>query len=236
MPKKKTKSKKSETKAKKTGIKTKEEKTEIKPLAEETSTISKKEQIKNQNKILRNFFIIIGIIALIIIVAAFWVISERSFDYHGMEFEVVKFCDAKPCLIMYNTKIPVTYEGKPANYNFYLRNDPRNLEKNIPFEGNLELRDDLVIDITFDNYCDGYETIAIANLVNLIDISGINKRTEQGATCDSTGNEMYIMIQESDRTYIEQVGPACYDINIKDCEILKGTERFMIEMFVELMK
>ena len=47
---------------------------------------------------------------------------------------------------------------------------------------------------------------------------------------------MFVLIQESNRTSIEQFGPACYNINIKNCEILKGTERFMIDTFVEINK
>jgi len=35
-------------------------------------------------------------------------------------------------------------------------------------------------------------------------------------------------------TKIEQFGTACYDIYIKNCEILEGTERFMFETLVKV--
>ena len=47
---------------------------------------------------------------------------------------------------------------------------------------------------------------------------------------------MFVKLQEANKTSIEQVGPACYNININNCEILEGTERFMIETFVEINK
>jgi len=47
---------------------------------------------------------------------------------------------------------------------------------------------------------------------------------------------MFVLIQESTRTSIEQFGPACYNINIKNCEILEGTERFLADTFVEINK
>jgi len=45
---------------------------------------------------------------------------------------------------------------------------------------------------------------------------------------------MYINLKEGEETKIEQTGTACYDILINNCEILEGTEKFMVETFAEI--
>jgi len=198
--------------------------------------ISRKKQIESQNKILKNFFIGVGVIIITILLIFLFINQINSFEYEGVEFSIVKFCDTRPCLITYNTKIPVIYQREIIPYNFYLRNDPRKLAKSVPFDGEIVFKNDMFINITFNRGCEGHETIAIVNFLNLYEISGINVIADENAECDSEGNSMFVLIQESNRTSIEQFGPACYNINIKNCEILEGTERFLIDTFVEINK
>ena len=197
-------------------------------------TTSRKKQIESQNKILKNFFVGVGIIIITILLIFLFINQTKNFEYEGVEFSIVKFCDTRPCLITYNTKIPVIYQGEEILYNFYLRNDPRKLVTSVPFDGEVVFKNDMFINITFNRGCEGHETIAIVNFLNLYEISGINVIADENAECDSEGNSMFVLIQESNRTSIEQFGPACYNINIKNCEILKGTERFMIDTFAEI--
>jgi hypothetical protein len=191
----------------------------------------RKEQIGSENQILKNLFIGIGIFAIgfLVILA---VSAPEEFEYRGVDFDVIKFCDSGPCLVTYHTTIPtVNQQGKKANYNFYLRNDPRQLEKEVPFEGTFSLKDDMFVKITFDNYCKGFETIALENFLTLHRVLGVNVGSEDEFTCSPSGAETHVLIQEGNETFIEQVGDSCYVINVKDCEILEGTERFMIETF-----
>lgn len=192
------------------------------------------------DKILKNFLICAGLILFLVLMIVFVNNQRKSFDYNGVEFKVVEFCDAgPPCLVTYNTKLPVTYEGKKGNYNFYLRNDPRNLEKKVLFNGEFALKDDMYIDVTFNRFCEGFEQIAMENFRQLHSIVGISILNGKNETCESATEKggMYVVIQSSDsKTSIEQTGSACYNINIEDCEILEGTERFMIETFVEVNK
>lgn len=197
---------------------------------------SRKKQVESQNKILKNFFIGIGIIIITILLIFLFINKTKDFEYGGVGFSIVKFCDTRPCLVTYNTELPVIYQEKRIPYNFYLRNDPRELVENVPFDGKLVFKKDMVINITFNRYCEGHETIAIANLINLYEIFGTNITADESAECDFEGGSMFVLIQESNRTSIEQFGPACYNINIKNCEILEGTERFMIDTFVEINK
>ncbi|MCX6750206.1 MAG: hypothetical protein NTZ83_02005, partial [Candidatus Pacearchaeota archaeon] len=57
---------------------------------------------------------------------------------------------------------------------------------------------------------------------------------DENASCDELGRYMYIVVQPGEETSVEKFGPNCYNINIKDCEILEGTERFITEMLVKI--
>ncbi len=205
--------------------------TSKKDVCEDVSSATKKE-IEEQNKMLRNIFIGIGIFIFVILLVAFFINSVRHFEYKDVKFKIVEEGE----IIFYNTAFPMFHSmtGEHiADYNFYIRNDPRKLEK-VPFNGELVLLDNLVVNMTGDFHCDGNGIIAIANLVKLYEIIGTNVMKDENATCDSQGRYMFIQIQEGDETSIEQFGPACYNINVNNCEILEATERFMTETFVNI--
>lgn len=205
----------------------------------EEKKISKKEQSRQENKILRNILIGAGVIILAIFVFIISVESLSSFDYKGVEFNIEKFCDSGPCLVTYHTQLPVIYKEKKSNYHFYLRNDPRKLEEDVPFNGELDIRKNMLLKITFNKHCSGFETIAVQNVLNLYRVAGTNISSGQNSTCEnisSNEDSMFILIQEANKTSIEKTNPACYTINVNSCEILEGTERFMTETFVELNK
>ena len=74
----------------------------------------------------------------------------------------------------------------------------------------------------------------MANWVNLFKLSGITPIKDSNATCDSEGRYTFIRLIEGNETKIEQYGPSCYNININNCEILKATERFMVQTFEKI--
>jgi len=194
--------------------------------------LPKKEQATNQNKILRNFFIGMAILVVLIVSIVYIIQYTKKFEYRGVDFKIVKSGN----LVFYNTKIPVVVDGKNAEYNFYLRSDPRKLEEEVSFNGDLDLAQNLVLNSTEDFNCDGFGVIATANLVNLYKVSGINVIKDQNATCDSEGRYAFINLQKGSETRIDKVGPACYNVNISNCEILEATERLMLESFIEINK
>lgn len=197
--------------------------------------VSKKEQIKKENNILRWFLICIGAFIVVFLIFFLTGDSQETFEYRGVDFSVVEFCDSgPPCLVTYNTQLPVIYNGKLVDYNFYLRNDPRELETKVPFNNDLLLKDDVIVNVTYNRNCGGKEVIAVANIGNLFDIMDVNIKGDEGEGCDLLGNSMYLEIRESDETNIKKFGPSCYVINVNECEILEGTERFMVEAFVKL--
>jgi hypothetical protein len=204
--------------------------------------IPKGETFKDENKVLRNILLSLGLFILIVFFIIFAIndFSLRTtgktigigthFTYKGVKFDMVKEGE----LIFYHTSFPVIYNGTNNIYNIYLRNDPRDLEKKVPAKGTLTSLDDTVINITQEFDCNGDQIIAIANLVNLYNAIGVTLIRDETAGCDPLGRYRYLTIQPGNKTSIEMVGPNCYNININNCEILEGTERFIVGMLVRI--
>lgn len=187
------------------------------------------ERIK-ENKLLLKIILVIGLFFLAILVAFFIMRSSARPDYNGVTFNVVQEGE----LTFYQTAFNVIYKGKPTVYNFYLRNNPKELKKNVPFDGELELRNIMVLNSTTENlFCEGDWNLAIGNLLNL-NIFNIDIMRDENASCSSEGDYMFVQIEEGEETKVEQFGPSCYKLIVNDCEILPATERFMIEVFSEV--
>jgi hypothetical protein len=142
---------------------------------------------------------------------------------------------------LYNTSLPVRSNGtdylvssvaqSTNNYIFYLRNDPRTL--NVGFNGTPVYNSNVVLKYDAPFVCND-SALAGANFNLLYQTLGANVINDQNATCDPYNRYTYIDFLPGNETKIEQVGPACYNIYIKGCEVLKGTEKYMIETFVQV--
>lgn len=192
--------------------------------------IDKEWQVKKENKLLRNILLFVGGFLIVFALIFFIINAPNKFDYKGVTFNVVNEGD----LVLYHTSFPVAYNGGVADYNIYLRNDPREIAETVPAKGTLLDIQDTVINITQEFNCDGKQMIAIANLNNLYNAIGRKLITDENASCDSLGRYMYVVIQPGNETSVEKFGPNCYNINIKDCEILEGTERFIAGLLVKI--
>ena len=216
--------------------KTKTKEVEAKQKIKEASPKEIKEMNKQLGNILLGIVITIAIFGLI----TFIYYNSMHFKYKGMKFNIVKFCDSKPCLVTYQTAFPAKQNGQKINYNFYLRNDPRKLEK-IPFKGNITLLKRVIIkhegEIGKFN-CKGDGVIGVANIVNFYSFLGADAKVVNKSnpiTCDSLfGRYMFIDIVEGNETKIEQYAPSCYKMYVHNCEILPATERFMTKSFVKV--
>jgi hypothetical protein len=201
----------------------------------EEEKIPPKEQIKKENKIFITVIVIMTFFILLFLGGYIIINSLNHFEYEGVKFAVIKVGE----LILYDTFIPVTFNNTLAEYHFYLRTDPRIL-KNVPAEDvGMKFRGNMVLNMTQDFKCEGYGIIAIANFLKLQEIIGTKVIRDDNATCDDVyGKYEFVKIQPGNETKITEFGLSggCYNIDIKDCEILKGTEKFMLETFVELKK
>lgn len=196
----------------------------------EETKIVKEGQIKSENKILKSFFLWLAIITFVSIIIFWSFYSSKNFEYKGLEFETIKEGE----VIFYHTSFPIVYQGKDVIYNVYLRNDPRKLEK-VPFNGDLNLLEMMVINNTDSFICEGKGGIAMLNFQQILGDFGMNFMKDPNATCDSEGRYMFVQIQEGETTGIQQTGPACYTLNVNDCEILEVTEKFLVETLVKLL-
>ncbi len=189
-----------------------------------------KAELKKQQKQLKNIFLVFGFIVLIFILVFAGLRIIRISYYENVKFETVQEGE----LIFYNTKVPLfTEDGNYYNdYNFYLRTKPSDLKK-VPFEGELSLMKGYTINITEELNCEGYGTIALANLIQQYKLLGIIYINDENASCDAESRYNYFEIKVSNETKIVQRGNStCYDIYVKDCEIIPATEKIMAENFV----
>jgi hypothetical protein len=183
----------------------------------------------NQNKILFGVLAICATIIVLILVFVFVTNSMKEFDVNGVSYTIVQ----EGNLVLYQTKFPMIYQGKSAIYNIYFRTDPRKLEKNVAFDGNIDLKQNVVINTKADIYCDADGVIALANLAKLNDIFGVSIIKDENASCDSEDRYTYVEIISGNETKINQVGNTCYELVVNNCEILPATEKFMSEVFAQ---
>ncbi len=204
-----------------------------------------KNEINEQNKTLKKVFIGVGVFIGVILLCVWFINSVRYFEYEDVKFSVIKEGE----LILYNTALPVyTQTGvslsgqsilteRVGDYNFYLRNDPRKLEY-IPFNGEILFRENMVLDVTTEElFCEGDWSLAIGNIQRLYPLVGINLLVKnESATYKPENEHMFITINKRNQTEIKQLDEFNYEINVNICEILKATEKFMVETFVKIAK
>jgi hypothetical protein len=172
------------------------------------------------------------IAALIVFLLVFFISNEaKKTNYNGISFKMIK----EGQLIFYQTAFPFYKDGnKIADYNFYLRTSPNEL-KDVPFNGNLTIKKTVVFNPNDELNCGGDGVIAVANVVqNLYGYLNATVMRDENATCDPAGRYSLINIKIANVTEVNQVGNSCYNINVANCEILQGTERYMLEAFVKI--
>jgi len=193
---------------------------------------AKNPEREKYNSLLRNILLFIGLVVIVFFAALY--IAERGahFTYKQVDFNIIQEGQLK----LYNTQIPIYSSAgkKIQTYNFYLRNDPRTLEK-FNFQSDLlNVKKFLVLNYSSDMDCEGYGIIALTNVINLYELIGARIVKDENATCDETGTYMRFDIQKSNETKIEKIGKDCYLLSVNNCEILPVTEKMMVETFVKM--
>jgi len=191
----------------------------------EEKEVVKKGQIKEENKMLQNLFFGILIFILAMIGTYMYLNSIGKFEYRGIDFDIVE--EGK--VVFYHTMIPMKSADRIIHYNVFLRKDPRKTDK-VPFEGSFYPLEMMVLENTESFSCNGDGGIAMLNLQQIFSTFGTKIIRDENAKCDEFGRYMYVKMQSADYTGIEQVGPACYNMNVNNCEILDVTEKFILEM------
>lgn len=191
------------------------------------------EESKRQNRILTWVLVFVVVVIASAVFVNNYKESQKEFEYNGFNFTVLDEGDVRfyhTSFIIYNIKqvensLPVRNE---VNYNVYLRKDPRKVEK-ISFNGKMNKMEMMVLNDSGEFNCEGDGVIAIVNMNQILNAIGTKVIRDDNATCDEQGRYMFVNIQGGDKTSVEQYGPSCYNINVDRCEILEGTERFVLE-------
>ncbi len=190
----------------------------------------KKGQKEKENRTLVGMLIFFGVFFIFVAVYFLAAGSMNEFNYHGVKFTIIHQGE----LTFYQTSFPVVYQGNQTVYNIYMRKDPRKLAKSVLAPDTPIPVITTVLNMTEEFNCNGDQVIAIANLANMYAALGKKIMRDENATCDPYGRYNYITIEHGNQTRIDQLGPGCYDIKIKDCEILEGTERLIDSMLIDI--
>lgn len=212
----------------------------VKSKGTEEVPVTKKGQLENQNKVLKNF--IIGFIIILGLIFGFYFYTQAqiNINYKGIEFKAVNEGTQENPLILYQTlTLLESNDGTDALFGFRLRTNPREL-KRINFEN---LEDFELMKLNAYSYgegtfnCEGHGVIAMPNLQRLFQKMGTQLIHDENATCDPEGRYNYFELKYGDKTEIKEIGNRCYEIIMKGnddkCEILPATEKLMVEMFVK---
>lgn len=205
-------------------------------LIEEKDIIGKKEIEKKQNKQIKMVLVAIAFI-IGIFIGAFFIGNElRKFDFSGMEFEKIKQGE----LTLFHTVIPIKdFNGNLiANYNLFLRYDPRQIS--IPINGIISLQRDMIIaaDPKLDACEEKFFGVTLVRFLKEaasrnIEIATTDKNVsnETGlmyADCSLADNKTIVLMKEEKMTQIYQNETQCYVIAVSNCEIGKAIERFIV--------
>jgi len=205
-------------------------------MAEEEEKKEDIEDIKEkEKKQLRSVLFMIGFLVVLFLGIFFLMNASKQFNYKGVDFEVMR----EGRLILYRTDLPVkitdgvTGQVINTDYNIFFRTDPRKLE-NVPFDGKINIKRDMIMNFTENFNCDGYGVIAIANMMNLFDLLKISAVKNDSLGCNTQSKYTFLRLQAGNETGIDQVHTNCYDLTINNCEILEVTERYLLELLVKI--
>lgn len=185
----------------------------------------------------------------------------NKFEYIGLDFYKTKTATgitgaaATNNIVFYYTEIPLInqYSFPIGDYSIYFRNDPRELEnisvdiieKKIEFQKN----NTVYISVQYDApICDD-NIVAVVGLTQFLDkfgnlkvkgamndaIYASNSQLEY-VTCKTNPDNTVILLKTGNETIISKTGRNCYELQYKECEINKVTEKFILTIMENYMK
>jgi len=190
-----------------------------------------------EDKELKKVFLVVGGLVAFFLISLFAINLATHSKYDNINFDRIQEGE----LTFYHTSLPVdsnhivTADAVAAKYNLYFRNSPAEL-KEIPFEGDITLMEDVILNFTEEFNCDGDGVIAVANFITVLNVLGADASKNEELGCDEQGRYTFIQFQVGNETGIVQTGPSCYEFNINNCEILEVTEKYMVEVISEVIQ
>ena len=207
--------------------------------------VGKKTREKENRQLIWFFVIVVGVF-VVFLGAYYYVQGLKSFEFAGVDWTMEEYQDFD----LYHSRFPIIYQDKlVANYNLYLRNDPR--ENNIPTDIELGFQKEAVLSYGEGaGECRGAARLSgdvgmflnafpfIHNVTGAVnDVETAERLELPFADCSSEVNKTVIIVQKSsEEPSIVQVGGRgeCYVLNIGECENTLTIERFIIEIVKQL--
>ncbi|MFH1521779.1 MAG: hypothetical protein ABIF18_02360 [archaeon] len=207
----------------------------------ESDKISSEEdkQLKNEDRQLLWFFIIIGIIFATVLVSYFGAESLKSFEYAGVDWMIEDYENLRIYHGMF-----IALNNANLNYNIFLRGDPR--ENDVPTEGTFDkFKYGGIISITPEvDRCRGELSRVMLDLGAFLkqgvgvgpltsgstDESVANESGRRFAQCGNVHDRALVIIELGASSVTQdRSNPYCYIIRASDCNDVSSVERFMVK-------
>lgn len=204
---------------------------------------------KNERRLEKELFgilIFLGVLVVVFLISSAYFRSLNSFEYEGLTFSKERIGEIPIFRHSYFVK---TSTGGLAQYNFYLRNDPRYNEVEVSGKSNL-LNPGSVAYLSINS--DGlqecrYSQLAIASISSFIadnqmtvipgnlDFWNAGTRRENWVTCQNKPGNRVIEIVKGNETKLS-INGNCYRVEVSNCEILEAVEKLEVESIINARK
>tara|TARA_Y100000310_G_scaffold86397_1_gene83242 strand:+ start:3254 stop:3943 length:690 start_codon:yes stop_codon:yes gene_type:complete len=208
-----------------------------------------KKDIQNR-QVIWALVLMAGVILIIFLVPYLMKNVINKFEYIGLDFYKAEIEGIK----FYSTEIPlINIQGFPiGEYSIYFRNNPFELEdievdiiqKKIKFEKTLPVYisieydapicdDNIIAVVGLTNFLDKFGTLEVRGAMN--DVLYSNNNELDYVNCDSHPENTVLLMKNGNETKISKTGDNCYELQYKDCEINRITEKFILTIMENYM-
>jgi hypothetical protein len=206
---------------------------------------------KKQNRQILIIIIVLGIIIISIALIFFIKESDSNFEYINLEFQKTNTGG----VIFYESNIPLAdSQGNiVGGYPLRLREDPRKLRDINVDINNSEIvflkKKVTYISLRADGPICENNIVSVVSLTDFLynfadlDIKGALDGEEEASaanlsyvTCENHPNNTVILVKYGNETSIKKTGDNCYELEYKDCEINRVTEKFILTNLESYMK
>jgi hypothetical protein len=170
----------------------------------------------------------------------FYVQSSKTFGFANLKWEKTKYQN----IDFYHSRFAV-FENY---YNLYLRNDPRENDVLVNFSTDIKFHPKIFMSLGADaiNCPDaGLANFALGQFLGAFKFQVEGSVTDEELaealdvryiTCDHAANQTVIIMQKSEETLVTQDenNRDCYIINIGQCENIKASEKFILEVVEQI--
>ena len=216
--------------------------------------LPKKSVVKNEDRQLVWFFIIVGVIFASFLIPYFWVEGAKSFEYGGADWIVEEY--AEPTGMIYHGRFSPLV-NPDLMFNVYLRGDPR--ENDVATEGTFnKFKGGGIISLSPEvDACRGELSRVMLDLgsflkqgigVGSIDTGSTDRfvaveSDRRYALCDTVSDRTVVIVDISPENNSGESGEPrvvqdkrnlyCYTIYAKDCNDVSSVEKFIVKSIMD---